>query len=492
MLTSAAAVAATLCAQALGVQSDVVFDAVAWRTDVDRNGVIDFNEWLLWRTRHDGGADGGAAGGASHAVVPAGPPFSGRGGALGSAAASRGGGGSSSLLGRFSIDDDDDEEDEDDEGSDDGDGLEDGGGGGGGRVAAPPRRPLPAAARPEASEAASAHGHVSKEYMELLVGQSASRAVVDELHDLSRPDVAEAAAAFLEIEAGDRGEAGEGHGLQLLAGERAGVLSGLLTLEQFETSLVSHTLASGTDSGGKAAAMFAKADLNGDGRVDFNEFLALRRRALHHAHRHGHHSAAATSPPQKLLRHKGGGDEEQPSPPQQPQQPQQQPQQPQQQKTHDHHHHKHGGKHGGKHKPKGHHHHHHRPHDVAAAEDGTWVLAAKQVLDAEEGRVQAAHAAEQSRLAKRFAIDDGLEGLSADDLLLLETELLAGSTLPHGGLDAEACRATLHALALRVGKILDPREVDALVGDLERQQPAGRIHAAALLVALRERAGLRA
>ena len=61
------------------ITSDVVFEALLKRADVDANGVIDFNEWVLMRMERGGGG-GAARGNTANALEVSGMEFGGGGG----------------------------------------------------------------------------------------------------------------------------------------------------------------------------------------------------------------------------------------------------------------------------------------------------------------------------------------------------------------------------------------------------------------------------
>eukprot|EP00900_Chrysochromulina_parva_P013660 jgi/Chrpa1/22295/Chrysochromulina_OHIO_Genome00009026-RA len=251
------------------------------------------------------------------------------------------------------------------------------------------------------------------DYLRMLLARSSgSRAVVDELrteHATELPeDVLQAAAAFVAMEGDER--------------------NALLTLDQFETALVGHSMAAGDAEAAtvkRVRQMFAKADLNKDGFVDFNEFVAMRRLTQeHHRKLEGKHSHEPS--------HKAKGT-------------------------------------GGTSLPQ--------------AEVGSWVkcvLTEKEVEGANERRAKEAQA---HTLAQRVAVDDSLQDLSADDLQTLREEILTTSAR----LDAGACRVTLGMLAMRVGKMFTPAEVDSFVNELVRARGdgSGRIAPEQLINGLR-------
>ena len=209
------------------------------------------------------------------------------------------------------------------------------------------------------------------------------------------PEVLEAAAAFRAMET-------EGNAV--------------LTLEQFETALVGHAMSSGGDQAlslRKVRRMFDTADLNRDGLVDFNEFLAMRRRAqrqLRRREKHAGKTQAAT-----MVGTVGTGQ--------------------------------------------------------AAATAAPWLKAARVVQLEEEERWREVCSKEQARIEARFNVTDSLADLDADELLLLETELIVNGSAAAGSLlDGEACRSALEGLALRLGKIFDTVEVEALISDLQLRE----------------------
>jgi hypothetical protein len=220
--------------------------------------------------------------------------------------------------------------------------------------------------------------------------------------------VLEAAAAFLAIE-GD---------------ERMGVLS----LEQFEASLVGQALVSANDEGSsmqKAQRMFDKADLNADGVIDFNEFLAMRRRAQSH------------------LKRADGRKR----------------------------------RHAEKHAAAAH------TDAEAVAQVGSWVTVARGVQEQEQERRREENDAEAARMAARYAMDDGLRELTADDLEVLESDLRArrGSAF-----DGDEWRSILNLFALRVGKLFAAADVDALLERVAQKQAGQQaIPVQVLLAALR-------
>ena len=254
---------------------------------------------------------------------------------------------------------------------------------------------------------------VQPDYLRMLLARSSgSRAVVDELrteHATELPeDVLQAAAAFVAMEGDER--------------------NALLTLDQFETALVGHSMAAGDAEAAtvkRVRQMFAKADLNKDGFVDFNEFVAMRRLTQeHHRKLEGKHSHEPS------YKAKGTGGTSLPQ-----------------------------------------------------AEVGSWVkcvLTEKEVEGANERRAKEAQA---HTLAKRVAVDDSLQDLSADDLQTLREEILTTSAR----LDAGACRVTLGMLAMRVGKMFTPAEVDSFVNELVRARGdgSGRIAPEQLISGLR-------
>jgi hypothetical protein len=246
----------------------------------------------------------------------------------------------------------------------------------------------------------------------LLARSSGSRAVVDELrteHATELPeDVLQAAAAFVAMEGDER--------------------NALLTLDQFETALVGHSMAAGDAEAAtvkRVRQMFAKADLNKDGFVDFNEFVAMRRLTQkHHRKLEGKHSHEPS--------HKAKGT-------------------------------------GGTSLPQ--------------AEVGSWVKCVLMEKDVEGANERRAKEAQAHTLAKRVAVDDSLQDLSADDLQTLREEILTTSAR----LDAGACRVTLGMLAMRVGKMFTPAEVDSFVNELVRARGdgSGRIAPEQLISGLR-------
>ena len=90
-----------------------------------------------------------------------------------------------------------------------------------------------------------------------------------------------------------------------------------------------------------------------------------------------------------------------------------------------------------------------------------------------------------SAVAKRFAMDDSLQELSADELQTLREEVLTTGAR----LDATACRVSLGMLAMRVGKMFAPAEIDDFVDELLRAwgDSSDRIAPEQLITGLRER-----
>lgn len=182
--------------------------------------------------------------------------------------------------------------------------------------------------------------------------------------------------------------------------------------------------------------MFATADLNKDGFVDLNEFVAMRRR---------------TQERQRRLEDKQA---------------------------------RKAGKGSGRRRKDG------NPRDdaEAAPEKASWAVKVQSIQEAEEAVDRQARAAQASELARRFAMDDALHELPADELQILSDEILSGAVGARG-LDVEACRASLGMLAMRVGKMFAPTEIDAFVDELVRAQGDGGCITPAQLVAGLEQKG---
>lgn len=216
--------------------------------------------------------------------------------------------------------------------------------------------------------------------------------------------------------------------------------------------------------------MFNKADLNQDGRVDFNEFVIMRKKqrlsgggskggsAGRHGSRHatpkrsskehGGHTSSGHTPKggashagasHASKRHAAAGKREK------------------------------GSKHG---KAK-----------LSAssasssgggggiqgeAEIGSWVVAHDRVLQAQE--VEAIEERRQyvEAMASKHSMTDALADLSDDDVIMLESELLVDLTTDFRGnvqsLSMDSCISVLNLLGLRIGKMFDAAEVAAVVG----------------------------
>ena len=65
------------------------------------------------------------------------------------------------------------------------------------------------------------------------------------------------------------------------------------------------------------------------------------------------------------------------------------------------------------------------PDEAAAAEEGTWVAKVKHVQREAAEHNDAARAAEHARIEARFKMADSLADLSDDELIILESGLLA-------------------------------------------------------------------
>jgi hypothetical protein len=269
----------------------------------------------------------------------------------------------------------------------------------------------------------------------MLVEASPSRSVHDELSDLDATDVQQAAEAFQRLE-GD---------------ERAGALS----LAQFSEWLVEQAM-SGTageaPSHQRVQRMFAKADLNGDGVVDFNEFLAMWRRTWRRVEKHDERRRRHGA------RHPNGQPADAPGPPAD----------------------------GAEIAPE-------EANAHADTSAAPWVVAREAALREEEARLDAARTLEAARLHARYQMTDALVDLTDDELDELEAELLGrGVSRAVETLDVEAARSSLNLLALRVGKLFSPAEVESLLQDLrarpESAADGGRFPAAELVAELRSRA----
>ena len=472
----------------------VVYDAMFRKADLNGDGLIDMNEWYCLEEQHGQSRGGGGDGGEPSAEAHAGDV------GAGEASAVAGAGGRSSaddgtrraaalsvasspLLMAWDVgsgleDDEDDDDDDDDEFEDFDDAAGDGSptatnrsrgsealptplwpqarrAASGTRAADAPRSggdptaaaPQPAAATSTAIVAArrgaersrhrSSRGgaepsslsddttpHIPLEYLALLIDSSKSRAVDDVVGEravaLARPEVREAAAAFLALDA-DR--------------------NGLLSLDEFEQLILGRamedTAAAGLFSHAKMRKMFDHADVNKDGLVDFNEFVRMRMRA--------ERRQASASPSKHRTSHAEG--------------------------------HRHVGG-AREHVDTSTGTAHEEPHARGkaqrakrakrasreadrAAEVGSWVEEVRVLQKKGEDDYNRAVAQHAQMVERRFGAGDALADLDADELLILETELL--TEFPPS-LSAAACASCLSLLALRLGKLFAPNDVDALIG----------------------------
>ena len=86
----------------------------------------------------------------------------------------------------------------------------------------------------------------------------------------------------------------------------------------------------------------------------------------------------------------------------------------------------------------------------------------------------------EQMLERRFAMSDALGELSVDEMLLLELEVLGEYPTELSRSAVESCLTTL---AMRVGKMFSPEEVDGLIQRLMPRAGA-KVSPAELLVAL--------
>lgn len=323
------------------------------------------------------------------------------------------------------------------------------------QVSAPPAgAPTPVTALPEHSEEAnSAEGAdgskergvivvrssadpkaVPPSYLQMLIDlSSASRALDDRLADPKTAEVQAAAQAFAAID-DDR--------------------NGMLEFAEFEQLLLAHSMAyteSEALSSTKVKRMFDKADLNGDGLVDFNEFLVMRERSTGKALKQQMKDAKYES--------------------------------------------KHGLARGGKlgHHGRGRHGHGKRGHkhatpglaedddESSAAAVGEWVLAVREVEAEKAERRRQEKAAHDEMLARRFGVSDSVYALSKQELEILEGELLKQFPSELSETTAEGC---LNMLAMRVGKMFDATEIQQCLRSLVASGTA-TLRASDLLVSLR-------
>ena len=216
--------------------------------------------------------------------------------------------------------------------------------------------------------------------------------------------------------------------MELEGGER----NGLLTLGQFEGALVGVAMTAASTAGAttrKATQLFQAADLNQDGFIDLNEFVAMRRRTQKHQqkvvdrrHARGSHgtrgrgsSGTPNGTPNDIPQCTPEG-----TPP---------------------------------------------PHAPPGA-SGTWVA---QLLDREEAEAdldRQAREAEARQLASRLAVHDSLHELVEDELHVLQEEVLP--TVGTAALDVAACHSALELLAMRIGKMFAVAELERFVDDLVR------------------------
>lgn len=182
----------------------------------------------------------------------------------------------------------------------------------------------------------------------------------------------------------------------------------------------------------KMKKMFDRADINQDQRVDFNEFLILRRRSMRHAAKDEEKGERRAARGKKNGRRPRGGERSDSLRSDiQPQTP-------------------------------------------------VWVEAVREEQRKGDERYAAARQEHDKMVARRFAHEDGLADLSADELLLFEAEVLVEFPTQ---LSASAIQASLSTLGLRVGKLFAQTEIDRLAATLV---PTGRqgVAPAALLAAL--------
>ena len=302
--------------------SELVYDALVQRSDIDRNGQIDFNEWLLFDARKGGGATGASA--AEAAIeradqaaeraaswgVAKGNIIARPGRPLSPSAAT-----AAALSGRvLQLQLEGAEGDDDDDTDDIGDGwagatgahshaltlppppsgTTNGGAVNSGATATAPQFRAAAARGWRDDEAAgdeAARPRVPLERLWQLVATCTSRDVVDELRGVRHVATgmaerdSQAAMQQLAAKAHESAELIEAaEAFMAMEGEDQ---TGVLSFEQFEAALMGHVMASGAAdaslSSKRVKRMFARADLNHDGRIDFNEFLAMRRSTQRHA-----------------------------------------------------------------------------------------------------------------------------------------------------------------------------------------------------------------
>jgi len=212
--------------------------------------------------------------------------------------------------------------------------------------------------------------------------------------------------------------------------------NGSLDRDEFAQLLIGHDLVHGGHHTHKQArAMFDAADRNGDGRIDFNEFLLMREVAARKrlALKDGGAGAGAARGRRSRSR-RGGGAEG-------------------------------GGADGGA---------------PPVGENPSWVDAARAVHRARnEQKVADAH--EADRLVRtRLDTSDSVYDLADDELDAL-CAMLGGEGSLH---DAGACASYVGLLGLRLGRAFSDDEVAALLGRL--QDLHGRVRARELLAAMRE------
>ena len=422
--------------------SDIVFEALVKRADVDGNGMIDFNEWLLSRVERNQRADERSEPelGASRsydedllADDELGPalavPFS-RDGRLGRAStvAADVGGGKAGV-----------------------------GGGKAGVGPTPSRTPLVLAESPRAvtpppaefelaeeSRDGRASPHragspppsgslvvhqpalgVPSEYLQTIIARSVSREIQDELSDPNDPEVLAAAVAFAAIDYD---------------------ANGMLDLDEFEQLVVGTVMGSSANDDStdraKMKKMFDRADLNHDERIDFNEFLILRKRTLKHVAKQERYVARQEKKsPQKASAQRSRGDSRR------------------------------RGSRGGESRRGGSEHSDYEE----GPQVGEWVQAVRNEHRKEQERYEIAVKEHEEMVERRFTLSDALADLSDAELLVLEGEVLPGFP-PQ--LSAAACSSALSMLGMRVGKMFEQEDIDRLVAslvpeDLIEQQAVG-------------------
>ena len=260
---------------------------------------------------------------------------------------------------------------------------------------------------------------VNTEYMQMILARSSSRELRDEVSNPDDPEIQAAAIAFAALD----------HDA-----------NGMLCFDEFEQLVVGTSMASSaidkSVSRERMKGMWVKADINRDERVDFNEFVIMRRRAMQRAtreaqkaERHGAHSHHGSRRSHGARSSSTRSDDGEPVP-----------------------------------------------------ETGVWVEVLREEQRKGEARYAAAVKEHEKMVQKRFSMSDALADLTEDELLLLEAEVLTEFPTQ---LSAHAIEACLTSLGMRVGKMFDKDAIERFIATLLLASGEQKVAPAALMAALK-------